>query len=140
MIDDDELRPTYVSQRRLTVALVSIALALVVISVVLAYWHHAVGVFVVITNRQSTPITDVVLHVTGQSIEVGQVDAGQSRRVKVSPTGDSHLEFEFNDRPYGASGRLTHECYIGPGYHGQIELGIDQGGIGMQDDLQAGWW
>lgn len=139
MIDDDELRPTYISQRRLTVALVSIAFALVVVAGFLAYWHHAVGVFVVITNRQSTPITDVVLHVTGQSIQVGQIDAGQSRRVKVSPMGDSHLEFEFKDRAWGTSGRLTHECYFSPGFHGQIELDIDDGGIGMRDDLSVGW-
>ena len=135
MIDDDELRPTYVSQRGLTVVLVSVAVALVVVSGFLAYWHHAAGVFVVITNRQSTPITDVVLHVTGQSIQVGQIDAGQLRRVKVCPTGDSHLEFEFKDSAWGASGRLTHECYFGPYFHGQIELNIDEGGIGMQDDL-----
>ena len=135
MIDDDELRPTYVSQRRLTAALVSIAFALVVVAGVLAYWHHAVGVFVIITNRRSTPITDFVLHVTGQSIQVGQIAAGQSRRVKVSPTGDSHLEFEIKDRAWGTSGRRTHVCYFGPGFQGQIELDIDEESIGMRDDL-----
>ena len=140
MIDDDEFQPTYVSKRALAVSLVSVAVVLVIVSAAIIYWHHFVGVFVVITNRQSTPITDVALHVTGQSIQVGRIDAGQSRRVKVSPIGDSHLEFEFKDRIFEASGRLTHECYFGPGFHGQIELGIDEGGIGMQDDLQIGWW
>lgn len=140
MIDDDELRPTYVSKRAPTISLVSVAVVLVLVAGAVAYWHHYVGVFVVITNRQSTPITDVVLHVTGQSIQVGQIDAGQSRRVKISPIGDSHLQFEFTDRSFGASGRLTHDCYFGPGFHGHIELGIDEGGIGMQDDLQVGYW
>jgi len=139
MIDDDELRPTYVSNRALTFALASVAVFLVVVAGGVAYWHRFIGVFVVITNRQSTPITDVVLHLTGQSIQVGQIDAGQSLRVKVSPSSDSHVEFEYTDRFDGASGRITHDCYFGPGFQGQIQLDIEEGSIGMRDDLRIGW-
>ena len=135
MIDDKELRATDINSRRLTVVLASIAFFLIIVAGALAYWHYTVGVFVEITNHQLTPITDVVLHVTGQSIQVGQIDAGQSRRVKVIPSGDSHLEFEFKDRAWGASGRLNHDCYFGTGSSGLIRLVIDEGGIGMTDNL-----
>ena len=138
MIDEDEPRPTIISKRGLTRALWAVAVLLLVVGAAAVNRHYFLGVFVVITNQQSAPITDVVLYVTGQSIQVGHIDAGESRRVKVSPTGDTHLEFEFKDIASKASGRLSHDYYFGPGFYGQIELDIGDGSIGMRDDLRIG--
>ena len=72
----------------------------------------------VVRNVDSEALHAVVVHVTGNSISIGDIPAGESRKVRLATTGESHVELEL------ASGRLIINCYFEDGYGGHITAQI----------------
>jgi len=66
------------------------------------------GVQVTIQNQGPGPLHEVVVHVTGDSYQVGDIGIGESRTVAVQSHGESHVEIEsaLEDGRRSPSGRL----------------------------------
>jgi hypothetical protein len=87
------------------------------------YWLAASGMRVSLTNRGPNTLRNATVHVTGRSYLLGDLAAGETRTVKVSPTSESHVEIGFMN-PDGSSVRLIAGCYIEPGYRGEIQIDL----------------
>ena len=77
----------------------------------------------VVHNVDSEPLHAVVVHVTGNLIPIGDIPAGQSRSVRLSTTGESHVELEH------ASGHLAVGCYFEDGYRGRITAEVTRSAV-----------
>ena len=78
---------------------------------------------VTIVNEGPWRLDDAVVHVTGQSYPLGDLEAGAETTVTVAPTSESSVEIEFVDSS-GNKKRLDAECYLEPGYRGSIAVRI----------------
>src|SRR5260370_25954403 len=80
------------------------------------------GVRVTVKNRGSEPLADVVVHVTGNSYQLGTLETGEARTVSVRPSSESHVELGF-PRASGQRLRLNAGGYFqASGYARSIEL------------------
>jgi hypothetical protein len=86
------------------------------------------GLRVTVTNRGPDPLSDVVVHVTGNSYRLGTLGVRGSRTVAVSPRGESGVELEFVGSS-GARTRLDADGYFEAGYEGTIEIDLEAGVI-----------
>ena len=91
---------------------------LVAIGVALLFLNR--GVAVTVRNVGTESLRGVVVHVTGKSYPVGNIQAGDSRSVRVSPTGESHIEIEHS------KGRLIVDTYFESGYRGGVCVEITE--------------
>jgi hypothetical protein len=58
------------------------------------------------------------VHVTGAAYDLGDIEPGQSKSVRVSPTGESHVEIEH------LAGRLIVNTYFEGGYRGHLDVEV----------------
>ncbi|MCC9609583.1 hypothetical protein LOC68_04490 [Blastopirellula sp. JC732] len=86
------------------------------------------GIRVTVQNVGTTPMQDVVLHVTGNDYPLGDLPPGATARARVNSTGESGLEIEYVD-PNGDLQRLNAGGYFEPGYRGTIRVKIEDGVI-----------
>lgn len=81
-----------------------------------------------LTNLGEDRLTDVVLHVSGQSYSLGNVDAKASVVADVFPKYDSHLVVEFTSFG-GVRKRFDASGYFGPDTPAAIEIFMDSNAI-----------
>lgn len=99
-------------------------LALVVL-VVFAIVALRRGVRVEVRNIGGTPLTDVVVQVTGATYDLGELAPGASETVRVSPRGESKVELTWKDSE-GRKGYGRVDCYFeGSGYTGTVDVELD---------------
>ncbi|MQA37015.1 hypothetical protein [Rugamonas aquatica] len=81
------------------------------------------GVTFIVKNVSTEPLRSMVVHVTGNSYAIGDIEAGASKSVVLHPTSDSHVELAFTDHP-----RLKVDCYLEYGYGGTLatEITVDR--------------
>jgi len=106
--------------------LLAIPVVLLLIAVV-AYQLRS-GIRVTVENTGSTSLNSVVLHVTGESYDLGDIAPGESATARVNPTGESELEVDFKDTD-GQTQRLNAGGYFESGYRGTIRVEIKDGVI-----------
>lgn len=102
----------------------------------LLFYHPGIHVTVRNTGRQ--PIRSVVLYVTGNSCNLGDIPPGATADASVKCTGDSHLEIEFVDDARDAK-RLDAGGFFQPGYRGTIRVSIRDGMI-QENEQDIQWW
>ncbi len=92
------------------------------------------GVSVVVQNKGPERISDVMVHVTGNSYEIGEMEPGQSRKIRVTPKGESHVEITFLDASHNQH-RVVAECYFEERhYQGTIEVDIAGNKVSRVDE------
>lgn len=92
------------------------------------------GVNVVIHNVGSEPLQSVVVHVTGNSYSIGDIDAGDIKTVKVFANGESHIEIE-----HGKQNRLIIGTYFEKSYRGKITVEVTtEKVISIKDEIRIG--
>jgi hypothetical protein len=107
--------------------LVVIPVVLIVLVGVLLFQFRP-GIQVTIQNTGSTPMRSVVLHVTGVSYQLGDIQPGESATARVRPKGESGLEIEFTDSDEKVQ-RSDAGGYFESGYRGTIHVSIKDGAI-----------
>lgn len=106
--------------RRYTFVLVLVGI--VVPTAVFAAWvQQTNGIRVEVVNNGPDPLSEIVVHVTGNYLHIGDLEVGESRTVRVLPVSESHLEISFVDQA-GQSHRLDAGGYFEPGYRGVIAV------------------
>jgi len=86
------------------------------------------GTKVLLKNVDDKPLRSVFLHVTGNSYELGELDPGETRALKVYPTGESHIEIEHLDLD-GEKKRLLVDCYIEPRSGGTVKIEVNNDSV-----------
>jgi hypothetical protein len=122
-----EMDPVKVEQRRRWLPrIVVVGVALFSLALIL----HLVrtGVSVTVKNTGTKPIRSVVVHITGNAHELGDIAPGESVKGTVYPTGESGLYVEFNDTD-GKQQRLDVDCYMEHDYRGMIQVAVKDGRI-----------
>ena len=107
--------------RRIVVC--SAGLGVAIISLGLFEHYVLAGVSVTVQNKGPGPLRSVVLQLTGNPVELGDIASGAFAQGTVYPEGDSSLEIEFtgvDDKPH----RLDVDCYLERGYRGVIRTAI----------------
>lgn len=115
-----------IMKSRYALSSLCVASAICSVATAAAFWFSTLAV--VVRNTGNTPLRDVVVHVTGNSYSLGDLDAGSQKRVLIEPTGDSHVELSVREVS-GHTRRLTGDCYFEPGYHGTIRIDVSDGRI-----------
>ena len=110
-------------RRYLLVALLIVFMAIA--GVAFVTWFETHGVHVTVINSGPEPLTEVVVHVTGNEHQIGKLSVGEARTVRVRPTGESHVEISFVD-----SRQQMHRVNAGgyfeaEDYHGTIEVELE---------------
>lgn len=120
-----------VLMRKIIIA-ASIAIACIVF--VAAIINFRSGVVVIVRNVGSEPLHSVIVHVTGNSYQIGDIDVGATKKVKVVAQGESHVEIE-----HGNQKRLVVDCYFESVYKGKIivEVTSDQV-VNVKQDIRTG--
>ena len=77
----------------------------------------------VVRNVDTEDLHAVVVQVTGSSIPIGDIPAGQSRKIRLAATGESHVELDL------ATGHLVVDCYFERGYGGRITTEINRSAV-----------
>jgi hypothetical protein len=93
------------------------------------------GVDVTIINNGPAPLSDVVVHVvgnTGSNHRIGALPVGEARSVRVSATGKAHVEVSFADAAARAQ-RLNAGGYLCGSERGTIEIELENGAIKRND-------
>jgi hypothetical protein len=103
--------------------LLIISLAVIVLGFITYNFSNSNGVTFVAKNVGTETIRSMVVHVTGRSYLIGDIEPGASRSVVLNPTSESHVELTLSDHP-----RLTIDCYFEQGYSGTIasEITVDK--------------
>ena len=92
------------------------------------------GVSVVVQNKGLETISNVTVHVTGNSYLIGSLAPGQAQKIRVTPKGESHVEIEFVDIRHNQH-RVVAECYFEKRhYKGTITVNIAGNKISRVDD------
>ena len=73
----------------------------------------SVGVSVVVQNKGPETINDVTVHVTGNSYDIGALKPGQTRKVRVTAKGESHVEIAFLGSTRGVGNRFQQNGVFG---------------------------
>ena len=115
-----------------------IALCLIIVSAVgAAVLVASGGVSVVVQNKGLETISNVKVHVTGNSYLIGSLAPGQAQRIRVTPNGESHVEIEFVDTSHNQH-RVVAECYFEKRhYKGTITVDIAGNKVSRVDDKTA---
>lgn len=71
-----------------------------------------------VENTENAPLDSVWLFAIGDSAFLGALAAGQTAEARVSPRGESHLEFTHAT----SNGRILGDTYFEPGYRGPIRV------------------
>lgn len=117
--------------RRNVVVWVSLTLILVCGAV---YVVSSRGVRIAVLNHGPGTLGDAVVHVTGNTYPIGDVESGALVSVRVEPDGESHAEVEFTGSD-GVRYRLDVDTYFeANGYHGTITVEIRSNAIEHVDD------
>jgi hypothetical protein len=103
------------------IAAAAVVLVIVFVSAALLYLNRPLTL--VVRNVDSETLHAVVVHVTGSSISIGDIPAGQSRNIRLATTGESHVELEL------ATGRLIINCYFEDGYGGRITAEVTRSAV-----------
>ncbi|QDV59034.1 hypothetical protein [Rosistilla oblonga] len=84
---------------------------------------------------------NVVVHVTGNSYELGTIGFGEQERVKVRPSSESHVEISFLNAS-GQQRRLVAACYFeSRHYHGTIAIDVSGDKlVRFQDSVSIGMY
>ena len=118
-------------------------IALIAAAVVFVFLWIAItsGIHVEIENVGSTEITDVVVKVSGDTREIGTIDAGGTESVKVSPEGTTkRVEVTWKSDGREAYGKVE-VIFEDSGYQGTVHFAID--GISVKEageDLDTGFF
>ena len=121
------------TKRRWLIAVPIVILVVVIVGLIVQFRP---GVVVTIENAGKTPLSSVVVHVTGASYELGDIAPGDSANVRVRPKSDSNLEIEFKDAD-GQAKRLNAGGYFESGYRGTIRVSIKDGTIDkFEEDIK----
>jgi hypothetical protein len=100
-------------KRTLYAAALGLAIAL---AIVLIRSH---SVRFTVKNVDGKPLRAVVVHVTGRSYPIGDLEPGAIKTVELSPTGESDIDLSSAGNP-----RLKVDCYFEPGYGGRISAEV----------------
>ena len=120
-------------QRRWWSAVLPVVVLLIL--VVLGILASSPGIYVTIENTGQTKIGSIVLHVTGRSYSLGDLDPGSARSTAVISNGESHLEIEFSSAG-GNTSRVNAGGYFLPKSRGKIRVTIKDGLIDQnQQDI-----
>jgi hypothetical protein len=98
----------------------------VIVIYLFAWIVYAPRILVIVTNHGPETLHEATVHVTGASYAIGDLPPGQSKRVRVSPTGESGVQIEFTDK----QGKRVHSDWVGyfeHGYGGSIRLDWKEG-------------
>lgn len=111
------------------------ALILMVLSAIgVAALAASGGVSVVVQNKSPEAISAVTVHVTGNSYDIGALNPGQTRKVRVTPKGESHVEIAFLDSSHNPH-RVVAECYFDErGFKGTITVDIAGNEVSRVDE------
>ena len=118
--------------KRFNPILIAVFAVVVTAIVAFVFWQIRSGIRVTLTNRGSTPLHSVVLHVTGRSYPLGELGVGTSVKATIKPTGESGLKIEFEDGD-GKQQQLDAGGYFEPGYWGTLRVSIKDGAIAEND-------
>jgi hypothetical protein len=129
MNDSPEPDSTSTRKRRWRLAGILLCMLFVVMTVAAYFFlfHHP-GIDVTVENTGSKPMRSVVLFVTGNSYNLGDIPANGTAHATVKCTGDSHLEIEF-ELDQEQSTRLDAGGFFQPGDRGTIRVSIKDGEI-----------
>lgn len=101
-------------------------LAVGIASIVFALWPR--GVEVIVTNVGTSVMRDLRVVVTGKTYELGELQPNARHRLRVNPTGESHIVLEYTD-PSAAPRAVTVDCYFEPNDYGSIAVDVAEGVI-----------
>jgi hypothetical protein len=104
---------------RITLARAATAIGLAV-SYATCEWTRRLSV--VVENEGPAALEDVHVFVTGDSAVVGRIDPGERARVRVQPTGDSHVEIGVGST---RGERLVADTYLMRGSTGTVRIVVD---------------
>jgi hypothetical protein len=90
------------------------------------------GVRVTVINNGPDPISELVVHVTGNTHRIGNLAVGESRTVRVAPETDSGAELTFKDAQ-GQPHRQNAGGYFSQHDRGRIEVELENGEIKRND-------
>ena len=107
-------------------AMLALFLAVVGLATGFAMKFSATMVTVAVANAGPEPLRDVMVHVTGETYSLGNLETEQSRTVAVWPHSESHVEVAFTDQ-MGKRIRLNAGGYFEPGYQGEIAIRLERG-------------
>lgn len=99
--------------------LLLVSLVAIVLGFIGYYSSFSDGVTFVAKNVGTESIRSVVVHVTGKSYVIGDIEPGTSKSVVLNPISESHVELTFSGHP-----RLTIDCYFEHGYSGTLATEI----------------
>lgn len=86
------------------------------------------GIHVIIQNTGNQPLRSVMLIVTGNNYNLGDIPPGGTAHARVRTTGESSLEIQFANAD-GQTTRLDAGFYFEPGYRGTVNISINHGVI-----------
>ena len=86
------------------------------------------NIAVIVRNVDPKLLDSVVVFVTANSYQLGNIQSGDSAIIKVFPRGDSHLEIEATSAN-NVRKRLVAGTYFGTGYSGFIRATINADSI-----------
>jgi hypothetical protein len=111
----------------------TVAVLAIVLAVSTAFAAFTRSVTVSVNNVGPETLSSVVVHVTGNAYELGNIQPGENRSVRVFPTGESHVEIEH------AKGRLIVDTYFESGYRGRISVDVTASEVQrIKDDISVG--
>ena len=118
--------------RKLKLSIVDVLIVLMAVVVVACMLKE--GVTVVIHNVGDINLQSVVVHVTGNSYPIGDIDTGTTKTVKVVAEGESHILIE-----HGSQEQLVVGVYFEKGYKGKISIDVTSSEIvNVKDEIRTG--
>jgi hypothetical protein len=95
--------------------------AIVLVAAVCVWWRHINQCLLTLTNKSGHEVTNIVVHLSGPSVQIDRLANGQSKTVRLYPQGESGLSISFlgeNSKPVNGGG-----AYIEPHmYHVRWEI------------------
>jgi hypothetical protein len=107
-------------------------IAVVVIAMVTSVLIWTPGPKAVVTNTGTTAMRNVRVEVTGRAYPIGDLPPGESRSLRVRPTGESHIVLRYADTN-GAAQAVRVDCYFESGYSGRISVDVADGKVSRVD-------
>jgi hypothetical protein len=104
------------TKKLLLASLVAVAIAF---GFIYDYSFSGKGVTFIVKNVGTESIRSMVVHITGNSFAIGDIEPGTSKSVVLNPTSESHVELTFSGHP-----RLTIDCYFEHDYSGTLATEI----------------
>jgi hypothetical protein len=104
------------------------------------YYFSQLGVRVTVTNKGPAALAGVRVHVADESYDLGDIQPGVSRTVRVCPSRETHAEIEYRDAE-GRPVRLNAGGYFDAGYRGELEIDVKGGAIeDVRDHTRPSLW